>query len=48
MYEAIKRGDYPSWTLEMQIMTQEQAEKYHFDILDITKVWPHGDFPPSR
>jgi catalase len=48
LYETIKRGDYPSWTLEMQIMTPEQAENYRFDILDITKVWPHGDFPPIK
>ncbi len=46
LYEAIKRGDYPSWTLQMQIMTPEQAKDYRFDILDITKVWPHDDFPP--
>ncbi len=48
LYEAIKRGDCPSWTLEMQIMTPEQAENYRFDIWDITKVWPHGDFPPIK
>ena len=48
LYDAIKRGDYPSWTLEMQIMTPEQAEEYRFDILDITKVWPHGDFPTIK
>jgi catalase len=46
LYEAIERGDYPSWTLQMQIMTPEQAKDYRFDILDITKVWPHADFPP--
>ncbi|MCZ7357616.1 MAG: catalase [Candidatus Methanoperedens sp.] len=46
LYEAIKRGDYPSWTVQMQIMTPEQAEDYRFDILDVTKVWPHADFPP--
>jgi catalase len=46
LYDAIERGDYPSWTLQMQIMTQEQAKDYRFDILDITKVWPHADFPP--
>ncbi len=48
LYEAIERGDYPSWTLEMQIMTLEQAKEYRFDILDITKVWPHGDFPTIK
>jgi len=48
LYEAIERGDYPSWTLEMQIMTPEQAKDYRWDIFDITKVWPHGDFPPIK
>jgi len=48
LYEAIKRGDYLSWTLEMQIMIPEQAENYRFDIRDITKVWPHGDFPTIK
>ncbi|MCL7411867.1 MAG: catalase [Methanosarcinaceae archaeon] len=46
LYDAIERGDYPSWTLQMQIMTPEQAKDYRFDIFDITKVWPHADFPP--
>nr|WP_281085534.1 catalase [Methanosarcina acetivorans] len=48
LYEAIRRGDYPSWTFEMQIMTPEQAEDYRFDIRDITKVWLHGDFPTMK
>jgi catalase len=46
LYEAIDRGDYPSWTLQMQIMTPEEAEDYHWDIFDITKVWPHAEVPP--
>lgn len=46
LYEAIERKDYPSWTLQMQIMTPMQAKDYRFDILDVTKVWPHSDFPP--
>lgn len=46
LYEAIAKGDYPSWRLEVQIMTPEQAKDYRFDPFDITKVWPHGDFPP--
>ena len=45
LYNAIENGNYPSWTLKMQIMTPEQAKDYKFDIFDITKVWPHGDFP---
>ena len=46
LYEAIERGEHPSWRLEMQIMTPEQAKDYRFDPFDITKVWPHADFPP--
>lgn len=44
--EAISKGEYPSWRLEVQIMTPEKAESYRFDPFDITKVWPHADFPP--
>ena len=46
LYESIARGDYPSWRLEVQIMPPEQAKSYRFDPFDITKVWPHADFPP--
>jgi len=45
LFEAIKRGDYPSWTLYMQIMPFDEAETYRFNPFDLTKVWPHGDYP---
>jgi catalase len=45
LYQAIARGEYPSWTVSVQIMTPEQAADYRFDPFDITKVLPHGDFP---
>jgi catalase len=45
LYEAIKRGDYPSWTLQVQIMKPEDAVDYRFDPFDVTKIWPHGDYP---
>jgi catalase len=45
LFEAIKRGDYPSWTLKMQIMPFKEAEGYRFNPFDLTKVWPHGDYP---
>jgi catalase len=48
LYEAIARGDFPSWTLEMQIMTEEEGLNYHWDIFDITKVWPHAEVPPIK
>jgi catalase len=45
LHEAIKRGDYPSWTLKMQIMPFEDAKSYRFNPFDLTKVWPHDDYP---
>ena len=46
LHKAIEQGEYPSWTLEMQILTPEQAKDFKWDIFDITKVWPHGEVPP--
>jgi catalase len=45
LHEAIKRGDYPSWTLKMQIMPFNDAKSYRFNPFDLTKVWPHDDYP---
>lgn len=45
LFEAIKRGDYPSWTLKVQIMPFEEAATYRLNPFDLTKVWPHGDYP---
>ena len=45
LFEAIGRGDYPSWTLRVQIMPFEEARTYRFNPFDLTKVWPHGDYP---
>jgi catalase len=48
LYKAIERGEYPSWTLEMQILPAEMAKDFPWDIFDITKVWPHGEVPPIK
>jgi catalase len=45
LFEAIREGDHPSWTLYMQIMPFEEAKNYRFNPFDLTKVWPHGDYP---
>jgi catalase len=43
--EAIARRDYPSWRVEMQVMPFDDAASYRFNPFDITKVWPHKDYP---
>ncbi|MFH9072841.1 catalase [Streptomyces alboflavus] len=45
LYESIARGEHPSWTLKVQIMPFEDAPDYRFNPFDLTKVWPHGDYP---
>ncbi|WP_146429124.1 catalase [Blastopirellula retiformator] len=45
LFNSIQQGDYPSWTLQMQIMPYEEAETYRFNPFDLTKVWPHSDYP---
>ncbi|WP_300612829.1 catalase [Trebonia sp.] len=43
--EAIARNDHPAWRLEMQIMPYEDAAGYRYNPFDVTKVWPHEDYP---
>lgn len=45
LFYAIERGEYPKWRFCIQIMTEEQAEQMPFNPFDLTKVWPHADFP---
>lgn len=45
LVDAINRGDYPSWAVKVQIMTEAQARDYHINPFDLTKIWPHADFP---
>jgi len=45
LFDAIARGEHPSWTLKVQIMPFEEAKTYRFNPFDLTKVWPHGDYP---
>ena len=45
LWESIDGGDLPSWELRMQVMPFEEAADYRFNPFDVTKVWPHGDYP---
>ncbi|KAL1891144.1 catalase A [Ceratocystis pirilliformis] len=48
LFESIEKGDYPSWTVYVQTMTPEQAEKFKYSVFDLTKVWPQAEFPLRR
>jgi catalase len=45
LLHAIDNGDFPKWALKIQVMTEEDAKDYRWNPFDLTKVWPHGDFP---
>lgn len=45
LFESIERGEYPKWRFCVQVMPEKDAETYHINPFDLTKVWPHGDYP---
>ncbi len=45
LFEAIDRGDYPQWDVKVQVMPEADAEKTPYNPFDLTKVWPHADYP---
>lgn len=45
LFENIEKGKFPKWSFEIQIMNEEEAKKCSFNPFDLTKVWPHGDYP---
>ncbi|KAF8634071.1 hypothetical protein AX17_004333 [Amanita inopinata Kibby_2008] len=45
LFNTIDSGNFPTWTVYIQTMTPEQAEKWRYNVLDLTKVWPHAEFP---
>lgn len=45
LYESIENKDFPRWTLYVQIMPEKEAGTYHLNPFDLSKVWPHGDYP---
>lgn len=45
LFENIEKENFPKWSFEIQIMSEEEAKKCSFNPFDLTKVWPHGDYP---
>ncbi|AZS85311.1 catalase [Streptomyces griseoviridis] len=45
LFDSIDRGEHPTWTVYVQVMPFEDAPGYRFNPFDLTKVWPHGDYP---
>ncbi|PMM16741.1 catalase [Vibrio breoganii] len=45
LYENIENGAYPKWDLKVQIMPEKDSETVPYNPFDLTKVWPHEDYP---
>lgn len=45
LYDSIEKGDFPRWKMCVQIMPEKDAATYRYHPFDLTKVWPHGDYP---
>ncbi len=45
LFGAIEREEFPRWTVQVQIMPETDAEKTPYNPFDLTKVWPHADYP---
>jgi len=45
LFGAIENGDFPKWKMQIQIMPEADADKHWYNPFDLTKVWPHGDYP---
>jgi len=48
LFETIQKGEYPSWTCYVQVLSPEQAKKFRWNIFDLTKVWPQSEVPLRR
>ncbi|MCX7114528.1 MAG: catalase [Gammaproteobacteria bacterium] len=46
LHSAIEKKQFPSWLVQVQIMPEAAAKTYHIHPFDLTKVWPHKDYPP--
>src|SRR5262249_51292327 len=45
LYESLEKKDFPRWRLAIQVMPEKDATRVRYNPFDLTKVWPHGDYP---
>jgi len=45
LFESIEKGDFPKWNVKIQIVQEKDASKFPFNPFDLTKVWPHKEYP---
>jgi len=45
LFDSIEKGDFPRWNMKIQVVPENEAKNFPFNPFDLTKVWPHGDYP---
>ena len=45
LYDSVEKGDFPRWAMKIQVMPEKDADTYSINPFDLTKVWPHSDYP---
>ena len=45
LFDTIEKGDFPKWSVNVQVMSEKESQTYHINPFDLTKVWPHADYP---
>ena len=45
LFDSIEKGDFPKWDMKIQVVPEKDAAKFPFNPFDLTKVWPHKDYP---
>ncbi|MBI9085569.1 MAG: catalase [Desulfobacterales bacterium] len=45
LFESIENGNFPKWDMKIQVVPEKEASNFPFNPFDLTKVWPHGDYP---
>ena len=45
LFHAIEKADYPKWSVHIQVMPEAETGNFKYNPFDLTKVWPHGEYP---
>jgi len=45
LYDSIEKGDFPKWDMKIQVIPEKEAANFKFNPFDLTKVWPHKEYP---
>jgi catalase len=45
LFQSIENGEFPTWTVYIQVLDPSELPKFRWNIFDLTKVWPQNEVP---